>query len=578
MAWQFDWAIQRGSSGIGPLVSLVGFVGEPIIYFLENDELGEQKWESQWHAYFLSEFCSRTDISRFKKWPFALIYSGSPSFTKEAFDEIKRESTNASIGIEKFVEQLKTREIPLEKITTPLQSVLKTEIMKELEEGLIGKEKLEGPNREFINKVKQSQEHRPKNISAYLLERIWGVLGGFSIIAIGNIVTQPERTVDMMNICQSVLSALGISTPKINDICKEFQSHAANSHSIIGAKLTGSGAGGDVIVLSPYEDKIDIIKKIIEEKGYTVHFKSWESKQVEKTILKEPKYFPRVMDIKEKEKENAYVGVISKKIPESPNYKKSGEFSKEALEQQRGVLSDVEKAIRIAKDKDIDLDMLVLPEYSLPPEADEQYFKKIREKLTEISKEKDIIIVGGSYLSKNLEDICLVFLPSGETRKIWRLNRCNDDPKEFKEGCGVGIFKNSRIGDFCVVVCFDYLSEKIPEVIQKAYRREHSFTLIIVSQCRDIERYKRRSDELANPKGKKSNQGLLAYVILADSYHGLAYYAAPVRRRGDAKKEDFCKPILEKDNYSIFRLPIKELKNARTPGIGSKVLYSINPK
>ena len=278
MAWRFDWIIQEGSSGIGPFVSFVGFVGEPIIYFLENDEHGEQKWESQWYAYFLSEFCDRTVISRFKKWPFALIYSGSSSLTREAFDKIKSESIDASFGVEKFGEQLETREIELKKITTPLRSVLKSKIMEELEKGQIDKEELANPNREFmdevINKVKQGQEHRPKNVSEYILERIWSVLGGFSIIAIGNIMTQPKRTVDMINVYQSILSALGISTPKINNICKEFQLHGT-----IGAKLTGSGAGGDVIVLSPYEDKIDIIKKMIEEKSYTVHFKSWESKQ-----------------------------------------------------------------------------------------------------------------------------------------------------------------------------------------------------------------------------------------------------------------------------------------------------------
>jgi len=536
IAWEIDRAIQGRSSGIGPFVSLIGVRGEPIIYFLEKN--GDKDKKREWFACLLSELHS--DIEWLKEAPIALIYSGKIAFTKEALEKIEDESYKASYPISIFSKQLLSKlpiiDKKLDSLATPLKSVLNA-----------------------------AKKRKIEIITEYILDRVYSVLGGFALICISNFSPNNNYATEMMNVYQSVLSSLGISTNEIDEICKNFQEEN------IGAKLTGSGGGGDVVVFSPMPHKRKDIEEILKRINRPIHYASWEKYDLLEPIL----YVDTIKhDLGEEEKNEAYIGVISKKLPESPEYSKSGEFSKDAIVAQRNVLKDVEQAISFVKENNIQLDILVLPEYTLPSEKDDSHCN-INMELQRIANEENLIIIGGSYLSKDFMDIGLVFVPRKDSYKVPRLNRCKYDPKFFKEGCEIHMFENSRIGDFCVLVCFDALSKEIPKRIKKRYRFGKSFTLIIISCTPAIENYKKICDKLALPSWKSnSDLSLTAHVILADSFHGASYYTAPVR----PTKENILNPVKETDNISIYRILVRELSQARLKDGNSEFFYTIDPE
>jgi len=571
IAWEIDHTIQNGSSGIGPFASLIGVRDEPIVYFLVENE---EKTKREWFACLLSKLYGEDEMDWLKDAPIALIYSEKTALTREAFKIFKSRTYNASETIPLFSKYLlyKQPEIfkKIKEIATPLRSVLISNIKRK-------KEQYKKTAKINIDELIEELEKEKKEykISDYILSRVYSVLGGFSLICISNFKrsSNKEYVTNMMNVYQWVLDSLNLSTPEINEICRTFQKEKG-----IGAKLTGSGCGGDVVVFSHEPDKIGEIEKTIKKDEYIVHYKSWDmKKELYEPIQKFEKYLVLPQhDLKEEEKTEAYIGVIAKRIPESPEYKGKGEFSKDAIETQENTLDDVKQIIKIARENNINLDVIVLPEYSLPPEKLDFHWD-IRKGLLEIAKNNNLIIIGGSYLSKAFEDICLVFSPNyDEPFRVPKLNKSPMDPDFLKEGCGIQIFGNSRIGDFCVVICYDALSEEIFKRIREKYRRGKCFTLFILSYTPDIKSWKKRCEILALPLRKSqerynSNLGLTAHVILADGYHGLSYYTAPVK--SSHPRENICNPVVEKDYFYIYKILVEEMSKVRKPRL-SNIFYT----
>ena len=564
IAWEIDQTIQKGSSGIGPFISLIGVRDEPVVYFLvENEERAKREW----FAYLLSELYGEDEIKWLKKAPIALIYSGETALTRESLDKLRSSSYNASQNILPFSKRLLKRQEIFEKIkeiATPLQSVLISEINKNREQYIrTARINID----ELIREL--GKENRKYNISDYILSRVLSILGGFSLICISNFKTSSDKeyVVKMMNVYQWVLDSLNLSTPKINEICRVFQKENG-----IGAKLTGSGCGGDVVVFSYLPHKRSRIEEIIRGNDHVVHYKSWDEKKIYKPIIRFGKYLVLPpYDLKEEEKKEAYVGVIAKKIPESP-------FSEDAVKEQKKTLEEVKQIIKIAREKNLTLDVIVLPEYSLPPEKHDSH-RDIIKGLAEIAKKEDLIIIGGSYLSEASENICLVFSPKYDKPfKVPKLNKAPSEP--IKEGRGIRIFENSRIGDFCVVVCYDVEEDEILKKIQEKYRRGKCFTLFVVSCTTDIKAYERKCDILALPRRvteKRYNSvlGLTAHVILADSFHGLSYYTAPVKGNEKHKNEvwnEVCAPVIKNKYFYIYKILIEEMSKARGGEI-SNIFY-----
>ena len=65
----------------------------------------------------------------------------------------------------------------------------------------------------------------------------------------------------MMNICQGLLNAIGVSTPEL-----ERMVHIARTAGAVGAKLTGAGGGGSVVALCP--DAIAPVTNALRGAGY----------------------------------------------------------------------------------------------------------------------------------------------------------------------------------------------------------------------------------------------------------------------------------------------------------------------
>jgi len=232
LAWKIDELIQSESSGIGPFASLVGSPeGVPIVYFLSEDK-------KDYYAYYLTEIAGKNVINVFKTCRFALIYSGRQSFTKEALKETKSRIYESSTYLFPFIRELDSKNISSNKLETPLGRLL----------GL-----LKSSNNEDYHLLID-------NVIEYLRKRIYGVLGGFSLIGISNIREPIGRLIeDMMNVYQSVLSALGVSTEEIEEICYTFRKIG------VGAKLTGSGKGGDVVIFSRISDSYKEIDEVFYE-------------------------------------------------------------------------------------------------------------------------------------------------------------------------------------------------------------------------------------------------------------------------------------------------------------------------
>jgi hydroxymethylglutaryl-CoA reductase len=78
------------------------------------------------------------------------------------------------------------------------------------------------------------------------------------------LVRQDYRTLGiLMNLCQGLLNAIGVSTPEL-----ERMVGIAREHGAVGAKLTGAGGGGCIVALCP--DTAQQVAQALRHAGYAV--------------------------------------------------------------------------------------------------------------------------------------------------------------------------------------------------------------------------------------------------------------------------------------------------------------------
>ena len=115
-----------------------------------------------------------------------------------------------------------------------------------------------GIRSETIKVVASVRESYPKNAG------IIQAIGKLTQEAISEVENGNIREVGrMMNENQLLLRALGVSSAELDNMAS-----IALENGAIGAKLTGAGAGGNLLALSSDMDQAKSLKKVFESKGY----------------------------------------------------------------------------------------------------------------------------------------------------------------------------------------------------------------------------------------------------------------------------------------------------------------------
>ena len=141
--------------------------------------------------------------------------------------------------------------------------------------------------------------------------------------------------------------------------------------------------------------------------------------------------------------------------------------------------SDLESHLNVIVQKAIELevDMIIFPELSIP--------KEYIAFLSSISHERGVSIIAGSQYyeeEKNISKSPIII-----DGKIFYTQKITSSPfevspfenKGVKNGDKILVFRNTSIGDFCVIICTDYLSRHIRNTILEY---EIDFLIVIAFQ------------------------------------------------------------------------------------------------
>ncbi len=521
LSWEIDEIIQTKSSGIGPFASLVGTKnGEPIIYILGKDvDIQSIIDNENYYAFYLSELNNKSQ-KRFSENIFSLMYSNQKSKTEEALKKMEKITSRSSDYAREFTDKLMQIDFNPKLINPPLSHLLELE-RNECNTKL--------PNEYFNNKIN-------------------GILGGYSLIAIGNFLSSPMGTKieQLMNVYQSVLSYSGVSTNNIDAICNRFFENE------IGAKLTGSGGGGDILLFSTNCGLKTKIEQTAEDIGNKIfHFKSWEEDDLSthgSKIEKINKYFvskPIIID-NDEPLETAYIVVLDTISLSFDGLDKNYNVKKKTCERIRkdrtNIIEKVNKTFSKIDEKYSEIKnnirFLVLPEFSLFPNIEENsiIFNNIMVELKKLSKKRGLIIIGGTYEDSTGEEICPIISPNGIYYQ-YRLNKTKRwDGDTFEPGAGIQPFISGSAGCFHVMVCYDITSIEFEKLIRKFVKEKNKCHTIFIPACNpDKRRYIKRAIELSDH--------CYSHVLIADSF-----------KRDDCE-DIYCKffqPISSDENNTDF--------------------------
>jgi hydroxymethylglutaryl-CoA reductase len=105
---------------------------------------------------------------------------------------------------------------------------------------VIGMTGFEGLTAKTVGRVREAWQQDKK-----LYERIFDQIDALTLRGIQAIQDNDLPTLgQLMNICQGMLNALGVSTPELEKVCD-----IARENGALGAKLTGGGGGGSIIAI-----------------------------------------------------------------------------------------------------------------------------------------------------------------------------------------------------------------------------------------------------------------------------------------------------------------------------------------
>jgi len=289
LAWSIENCFHGGrSSGAGATVSFSGRLGmHPIVYSISKRSYLFHRHLEGWNPVIVSE--SEKDfksLSKIKKIVFdpgenfidlpnypdpppynvTILYSGAPSKTADVLKRNIRSPIKSSIERVKYVCQMFDQKFEDKSFQRSL-AVHRYDIIEKI----------------YLN-TQLDNFDRSEQISYAYLELLSEGLGNISIGVFNSIVSDWNSVPDFMNAYQALLCGIGVSDLKTEGLIgklkyasieKQLQEDKLISH--LGAKITGAGKGGDIIVFSLYE--ADEHKEIVARNKQdinTIHFSSCE--------------------------------------------------------------------------------------------------------------------------------------------------------------------------------------------------------------------------------------------------------------------------------------------------------------
>jgi mevalonate kinase len=121
---------------------------------------------------------------------------------------------------------------------------------------IIGNTKKKRSTKKMVENVAALKERNPKE-----MDKILNSMGMIADSGLGALLNADlDRIGDLMNLNHGLLSAIGVSTMKLEILC-----HTSRNNGALGAKLTGAGGGGCMIALSE-ESEIPRIERAIRRR------------------------------------------------------------------------------------------------------------------------------------------------------------------------------------------------------------------------------------------------------------------------------------------------------------------------
>ncbi|HOZ45471.1 MAG TPA: hypothetical protein PLO37_11360 [Candidatus Hydrogenedentes bacterium] len=192
----------------------------------------------------------------------SILYSGNPGKT----GDVLREKT--------VVRRIDEKSIP--RVERIQQDVMKKVGMESLARSMFLHAGDMLP--EILLNPEMGMEAKPPVLESAFHEVCCEAMGCISVLVMNTVLSDWERVGDLMNAYQSLLKGAGVSNSAIDDMVMRAQRAAGScgtAQGRVGAKITGSGKGGDILVLSTAEPRAhrSLIASAFPD-GVATHFDS----------------------------------------------------------------------------------------------------------------------------------------------------------------------------------------------------------------------------------------------------------------------------------------------------------------
>ena len=288
LAWAIENCFHGGrSSGAGSTVSFNGRLGRhPILYSIAKRSYLLHRHLEGWNPVIISEseqgFRTLSKIKRFifdpgeclqnlpdypepPPYNITVLYSGVPSRTEAVLKRDIRSYVRESAERVVHVCEIFDRKFKEEEIQRSL-AIHRYEIIEKI----------------YLNS--QLSNDKSDQMSHAYFELLSEALGSISIGAFNSVVSDWSSVPHLMNSYQALLCGMGLSHPAIESLISKLKSASIEEQlrqdqlePRLGAKITGAGKGGDILVLSLFDKDVHqnlIVKS--SEGAHAIHFDSCE--------------------------------------------------------------------------------------------------------------------------------------------------------------------------------------------------------------------------------------------------------------------------------------------------------------
>ena len=288
LAWAIENCFHGGrSSGAGSTVSFNGRLGRhPILYGISKRSYLFHRHLDGWSPVSISEseqdFRTLSKIKRFifdpgkrlqnlpdypepPPYNITVLYSGVPSRTEVVLKRNVRSYAKESAERVAHVCEMFDQKFKQEEVQRSF-AVHRYEIIEKI----------------YLNN--QLGNDKSEQMSNAYIELFSEALGSISMGAFNSVVSDWSSVPDLMNSYQALLCGMGLSHPEIESLIGKLKSVSIEEQlrqdqlgSRLGAKITGAGKGGDILVLSLFDKDVhkDLVSKSRQD-SHAIHFDSCE--------------------------------------------------------------------------------------------------------------------------------------------------------------------------------------------------------------------------------------------------------------------------------------------------------------